>query len=145
MIGYYTLYADKYTSLFPATSISGVHLYWGCRGASNIPVHFCDGAQGCSRREALLLTKHLLSTLYLPHLSFRSILSLTHDLFVLFPSALPSILFLIPSLFPSLDFAHSPQKTGVKKKKRNGVKTRKTVRKTAGEPETATVYVAHSR
>lgn len=68
-------------------------------GLTKIPVHFCNGAQGLSQWEPLLLTKHLLSTLYLPPSVFH-IDPFPNPWHVCSPflSALPSVLLLIVSL-----------------------------------------------
>lgn len=86
----------------------------GLQGASQIPA---DGAQGRSQREALLLTKHLLSSFYLPPicLSHRSSpLPVT----CLFSLSL-CIAFCSLSYPLSLDFALSPAEDGKRKRSKN--------------------------
>lgn len=75
---------DKFINPFFQRQTSSLHLHWATGGYKGLH----GGAQGCSRQEVLLLTKHILyarppSPLKLPHLSFTSIPSLTHQVFVL--------------------------------------------------------------
>lgn len=78
-------------------------------------IWFSCCSSGCSQQEALMLTKHQLSNLYVPHWSFISTLSLDHGMFVL-----PLL-----SACPALFWALSSQEG----------KPQKVVKKTRGEPE----------
>lgn len=69
-------------SLFPATLISGVHLYWGLQGASSRFTSVTELKAAPDGKPCCWLSTYF--PLYIsPHLSFTSILSLTHDMFVL--------------------------------------------------------------
>lgn len=121
---------------FPATLIYSVHLYWGYRGllrsqfTSVMELKAAPDGKPCC-----WLSTYFLLYIF-PHLSFTSILSLPHDLFVLFLSALPSVPFLILSLW----ILHSlPSEEG--KERRNREKTRDSRR----ARDSVCVYVAHSR